>query len=266
MTATATNTQRRSPQRLASLEWVTLAGLLGCALAFLWLDLQAGGFILPLITLILCLAISAGIVALGRRWTPLAGVIMGSGTIIGGFSQPYTAYHLTHPAEWGGFAATLLSLACALVAFAGGLAATIQNYRSVQRHTPRWLALALTGLAGLVIGALIVAAIPPASTTPASAGNEPAVHLGVTTFVPNAIRIPKGAKLRIVEDNSILHILANGAWKGNTPAPEQEPGAPLVENVMVNGNSAEIGPFTTPGVFHIYCTLHPGMDLIVLVE
>jgi len=28
----------------------------------------------------------------------------------------------------------------------------------------------------------------------------------------------------------------------------------------------EIGPFTTTGVFHIYCTLHTGMNLTIVVE
>jgi len=60
--------------------------------------------------------------------------------------------------------------------------------------------------------------------------------------------------------------LQNGTWMNNTPHPAKESGAPSVQQVYVNGNSIKIGPFTTAGTFHIYCTIHPGMDLTVIVQ
>jgi len=39
-----------------------------------------------------------------------------------------------------------------------------------------------------------------------------------------------------------------------------------VSNVALNNNSVTIGPFTAPGTYHIYCTLHPGMTLTILVQ
>jgi plastocyanin len=55
-------------------------------------------------------------------------------------------------------------------------------------------------------------------------------------------------------------------WENNTPHPATEAGAPAVQNVQVNGNSVELGPFNTAGTFHIYCTIHPGMNLTVIVQ
>lgn len=55
-------------------------------------------------------------------------------------------------------------------------------------------------------------------------------------------------------------------WVNNTPHPATEAGAPTLGNIQVNGNSIEIGPFNTAGTYHIYCTVHPGMNLTVIVQ
>ncbi len=258
--------QPRSRLALSALDKLTLLALLGCAIGFAWLDILAGGFIVPLVILTVVMLLGAGVVALSRRWTPLAGVMLGAGTLVAGSFQPYFIYHLTHPNELAAFAPSTLTLVCAIAALGAGLAATLQNYRSSERRAPRWMAPALTALAGLLIGAILVAAIPPANVATASTGGEPTVHVEAASFAPNAVRVPLGQKLKIVADSSIVHILDNGRWKNSTPVPEQEPGAPAIHNLMLSGNTVEIGPFTTPGTFHIYCTVHLGMDLIVLVE
>jgi hypothetical protein len=91
--------------------------------------------------------------------------------------------------------------------------------------------------------------------------------MGPGSFTQSSVIVAKGSKLLIVDDGSFLHILRNGMWvANNTPKPVAEPGAPTVNNVTVNGNSIEIGPFTTAGTYHIYCTVHPGMTLTVLVH
>ena len=69
-----------------------------------------------------------------------------------------------------------------------------------------------------------------------------------------------------MDDVSVTHMLANGSWQHGGPHPADEPGAPKVNNVLVNGNSVEIGPFTTVGTYHIYCTIHPGMNLTIIVQ
>jgi plastocyanin len=35
---------------------------------------------------------------------------------------------------------------------------------------------------------------------------------------------------------------------------------------LTSGGSVEIGPFTTAGTYHIYCTVHQGMNLEIIVQ
>lgn len=134
-----------------------------------------------------------------------------------------------------------------------------------------WFVPLLSGLAGVVVGmclvALIVSAVPQAGAASTSSNGEPTIHMGRDTFVQNVVLVPKGSKLLIVDDSVEQHILQNGEWDANgTPHALVEPGAPILHNVQLAGGSAEIGPFTTAGVYHIYCTIHRGMNLTIVVQ
>jgi plastocyanin len=269
-----TRTGMWSRQPLATLGKLTAGALIGAALAFavllLTILLATGAMVLPLLIVAIALLIVASIVVTGVRWTPLLGTLAGLGTMVGGvFTQQYFVYHLTHPAEGGPFFLSLLICAFAIVAVCAGIGATVQNYRNTERHAPRWLPTPLAALGGFVLGALLVAllvqATPVASST-ASVNGESAVHMGVSNFAQSSVTVPKGSKLMLIDDGSFPHILRNGLWESNTPHPAIEAGAPSVQNVQVNGNSIEIGPFNLAGTFHIYCTIHPGMNLTVIVQ
>jgi len=97
-------------------------------------------------------------------------------------------------------------------------------------------------------------------------GNGPTVHMGPSNFVQPGVTVPKGSMLKLVDDGAYLHILQNGSWVNGTPKTATEPGAPTVNNMQVNGASVEIGPFTTAGTFHIYCTVHQNMNLTIIVQ
>src|SRR6266498_1717316 len=92
------------------------------------------------------------------------------------------------------------------------------------------------------------------------------VHMNETQFVPTSITIRKGDRLTLVNDVAVVHIIANGRWDSNgTPRPDLEPGAPTVQ-VQFNGNDQQsIGPFNTAGTFHLYCTIHNNMNLVVIL-
>jgi plastocyanin len=255
---------------LAGLGKLTIAALLGEALTFLLLMLSVHTFVLPLLIVGLALLVVAGIAATGIHWTPLIGGLAGLGTLFGGlFSQQYFWYHLTHPAEGGPFVVSWLIGLCALASLYTGISATIQNYNRTARQMPRWLSLPFSALGGFVLGLLLVTLLvqaAPATASTSTVNGEPAVHMGVSTFAQATITIPKGSKLLIIDDGSFLHILSNGQWENNSPHPATEAGAPSVQNVQVNGKSIEIGPFATSGTFHIYCTVHPGMNLTIIVQ
>ena len=138
----------------------------------------------------------------------------------------------------------------------------------------RWLAfLALSYLLTLVLlacGAAAPAAPAGSGTaeTATSAASGTEVHMNSAIFVQAEITIQKGQSVRLINDDPLTpHIIANGIWVNGIAKPTKEPNAPEVRNVQINGNAqATIGPFTTAGTFRFYCTIHPGMNLTVIVQ
>jgi plastocyanin len=164
-------------------------------------------------------------------------------------------------------------MAFGLVALVASVGVTLRNYKELGHEygLPRWSGFALSGLAGIVVGAtmvsLIVATIPQTSAVSAGPNGEPTVHMTIDQFTQNVVLVPKGSKLLIVNDSSVEHILQNGTWDADgTPHLAVESGAPTLQNVSITHGSKEIGPFTTAGVYHIYCTLHRGMNLTIVVQ
>jgi plastocyanin len=131
----------------------------------------------------------------------------------------------------------------------------------------------------LALGSILLAACARPGTPEANAGNTPtstsggggcangSVHMSSNNFVQPCVNVAKGSKLTLIDDVQVLHIISNGMWdaSGNAIA-SKEPGAPTVSNVNISGGSADIGPFATAGTFHLYCSVHPGMNLVVNVR
>ena len=255
---------------------VTAVALLGQAIAIAVQMLTTSllhrtfdpGFFIIIIPILLV----AGFVVSRVRWAPALGSGVAFVIATLWLFAPDYQYDLTHP---GGnvidFILLVLILAFGLVAVVAGVRATIQNYRRAAPRPLPWLRPGLSALAGIVVGmivvALIVAANPQAGSATTDTGGEPTVHIGGAHFIQDIVLVPKGSRLRIVNDGSVEHILQNGRWSANgTAQTVAEPGAPAVHNVDIKGGDVEIGPFTTTGVFHIYCTLHTGMNLTIVVE
>jgi plastocyanin len=93
------------------------------------------------------------------------------------------------------------------------------------------------------------------------------VHMSDTNFVQKSITIKKGEDVTLVNDAAVIHIIENGSWNSNGVAePAIESGAPKVE-AQVSGNMSQaVGPFNMVGTFHLYCSVHPGMNLTVIVQ
>ena len=223
------------------------------------------------IALILAAIITAIIVATRWRWSLLLGVLLY--VVMFGLFIPIMPYALSHPNETYMFALNVVLLALAVVGIGAGIGATVQNYRKGEREprAPRWLGVSLGGLTGIVAGmlivSLIVAANPQASAASTNPNGEPVVHMALDHFVQNVVLVPKGSKLLIVDDGSVEHVLQNGRWDTNgTPHAGAEAGAPTLRSVDITGGSREIGPFSIAGVYHIYCTLHQGMNLTIVVQ
>ena len=117
-------------------------------------------------------------------------------------------------------------------------------------------------LFGTITTLLAACAIVDTSNMPVG----PSAHMGASSFIQTSITLHKGDMLNLVDDVSAPHQITNGSWVNGTQKPAKESGAPTV-NVSFNGNdSSAVGPFTTAGTFHLYCTIHLGMNLTVIVQ
>jgi plastocyanin len=222
------------------------------------------------VILVIGFLLVAGLVASGWRWAPLVAVLYGVGIFIGAFvfAPQYTILHLQHPDQVGEFIAVLLGLTGAALAAVTGGFSTWRMLRRAKGNTPFWAPLLAAGGVGLVLGALLAANI--AAANPATSGNAASVavgtvHLGPVNFSSSTAVVARGGMLHLVDDGDYTHIFRNGSWSGNTARPEGEPGAPAVNDAMLSHGSLDIGPYDTAGTFHIYCTVHPGMSLTIIV-
>jgi plastocyanin len=161
----ATHTQGRT--RLSTPRMVMIAGLVGNVVVNTLLQALIVQTLIPPLAIIMALTlVVAGILASRWRWAPHLAILWCVASVIPGLA-PY-AYNLTHPAETGTFIATLLGLALLLITVVAGVAATVAGERQVAAgRAPRWLRGFLIGTATFVLGASLVAAIPPSD---ASAG------------------------------------------------------------------------------------------------
>ncbi len=244
-------------------------GSLGGAIA---LTLSNGSPSRDIVITTVCVSLGAVILATRFRWAPLVSTVLGGYNLYLVFTEPYVIESLANPKGPNGglahFAGDVLVVACAILAFGGSIGAAVQNYHQGCRQAPRWLPSALSLVAGMVIGALFIGVLaqPPVALRTTYTNGVPTVHMGAGNFLQSSVTIPKGSKLLLVDDVSSLHILANGSWQNGVAKAANESGAPRVNNVQVNGNNMEIGPFTTAGTYHIYCVVHQGMNLTIIVQ
>ncbi len=104
------------------------------------------------------------------------------------------------------------------------------------------------------------------STSQGSPSTANEVHMNGQQFIESSVTIHKGSRLTLIDDAAVVHVIQNGAWENGTIRPLQEPGAPKV-NSQFNGNDRQtIGPFLAAGTYHLYCIVHPGMNLTVIVQ
>jgi hypothetical protein len=249
--------------------WLTAGSLVGIGIGFWLLMLMIGVTVVAIAIIAVASLVIAGLLVTGVRWTPALGAVFGAGVWIGGLSsQQYSLYHLTHPQEGGPFIVSVLIYVLALVAIVAGIVATMQNYRSGARHTPRWISAFLGVMAGFVVGATVVSLLVTSGNTLAAQASTElgTVHMGIASFSQPTVTIAKGSMLKLVDDGGFMHIIANGTWNGTTPKSASELGAPVVKDIQVNGGSITIGPFNTAGTFSLYCTVHQGMTLKVIVQ
>ncbi len=107
-----------------------------------------------------------------------------------------------------------------------------------------------------------------ATTTGGGSGNcaNGIVHTLSTAFQESCVNVAKGSNLQVVPAAQSFHNLTNGSWINGSQVPMKESSAPTVNNVQVTSSMVSIGPFTTAGTYHIFCTIHQNMNLTIIVK
>jgi plastocyanin len=265
LSSTRTNAGDRSPFKM-----VVIGALLVVAGASVVGQILAGGVIPPEMVILFGALIGAGAMAIPWRWAVTIPLFLSLLLLIGSLASGFPQYALSHPTERADFAT--LTIQMGMLALAAGVCTVllVQAIRGYADQTPRWTTLAVVGAVGLTLGALLIGLIAQSEGAAGAASNTMGtrtVHLAAVSFAPDIIALHKGDTLTIVDDAPIPHTITNGVWSAdNKPVPGIEPGAPVISDVEVNNNTVKVGPFTTAGVYHLYCTIHPGMALTIIVQ
>jgi len=231
--------------RLTALRKVIIAGLVGNVLVGAVLQALVRTLIPPLVIIMALTLVVAGVCATRWRWAPLLAVLWSIASIIPGL-DPYT-YNLTHPAETPGFIATLVGLALSIITVVAGVAATVSGERqAAEGRAPRWLSSFLIGTATFVLGASLVAAIPPSdATTGVSA--EALAQLPALTAMPNRFdqtelraQVGETVALRLENSDPEQHYFDIDEFDVHVPLPSGKPALALFKP-------------TTPGTYSFYC-------------
>jgi len=261
--------------RLGALGKTTALALFGLGLIYLFqfllVLLVRGVALLPFLIPALLALLGVALLLARVHFAPWLGALVALAPVVTTLTIPLVGSTLLHPSSnLAFFSILIVQFACALIASVSGVAAAIRNAQHGERHRPSWLSSFLAGVTGLVVGMIVLAGIVsanPPSTVASTMNGMPTVHMAGSTFLTNIVLVPKGGSLLLVEDDAVEHIIQNGTWTpSGLPHPQTESGAPIVHALDLKGGSARIGPFPTAGVFHLYCTIHQGMTLTIVVE
>jgi plastocyanin len=122
----------------------------------------------------------------------------------------------------------------------------------------------LAGVIGIALLSVILAACNVVDSSTLASG--PQVQMGGSTFITTKVTLKKGQTLTLVDVSSAHHVIANGTWQNGTQKNVKENGAPTI-NLNFAGSDTHTTPaFTTAGTYLVYCTVHPGMNLTVIVQ
>ena len=241
-------------QPLTALGKLTVAALLGLVLLSIYVQALIFGQVeTALIVYVAVMLSAAGLVAGyplgGWRWTPLLGALL-SGAIVGG-NSPTVIHDLMHPESFQLFVVVVVSVALAVVGLVAGSGAAAQNYGLAQRRTPRWFPGALAGLAGICLGAALVAAIPREA---AGSSISPEMLAGLPTLVaPGGFKFDRSVIQAKTGETLALRLDNTSTTEHSFDIDELN-----VHVAMPRGKSslALVRP-AKPGMYTFYCSL-PG--------
>ncbi len=251
--------RRRAP--LSALTKLTSAALVGIVGALAYVQIRITGEFDPILTTFaVIMLVVAAMITTGWRFMPLIGAVL-SIMVVAGNSGP-VIYDLTHPETFHLFAFMVVAVALALMGTVAGISATVQNYRSQERRTPRIMVPALAALATLCLGAILVGALPREAGTGVSAevlAGLPAMTTPDFRFEQTELRAKVGelVALRLDNPHTAPHSFDVDELNVHVPA------APGAQGLIL------FTP-TTPGTYTYYCAIpghrELGMEGTLIVE
>jgi plastocyanin len=104
--------------------------------------------------------------------------------------------------------------------------------------------------------------LPPFSAS-VHAPQAGAVGMGHEGFSTHVITVHQGQTITFTNDSRFIHIVGPGS-DAHLTVPDKEPVSPRV--MLERNQSYTTGAWRTPGTYNITCTVHPEMNLEVVVE
>gem|GEM_PF-704521 len=241
----------RTNRRPLTLRMLVVGALLGIALVYVFVQAALLGRVeMPLPIFVGVSLLLAGLVGGwplgGWRWAPLLGTAWSLIMLLGSAQRALT--HLAQPASTLQFGTQLVLLGILVTGVVAGIGATVQNYRrpAAEPGLPIWARRGGLLMAGLLIGAIAVAAIPQESGTQVDASTLaqlPIIPLSV--FDDGEIRVRAGelTALRLANPSGAAHSFDVDE---------------LNLHVAMAANSESLALFRadTPGVYTFYCAPH----------
>jgi nitrite reductase (NO-forming) len=260
----------RVAQPIDALRLWTVVSLVGGALALTYLQAMSIGLEPILAGFVVLALIFAVLVVRVRRWTPLLGTLWSLLVVVP--NAPYMVYDLTHPALLDHFVFSIILAALAAVGIVAGIGATVQHELSrrsadppagARLHTPRWFVATLGVLAGLGLGAILVATLATA-TTAAGVSAEALAQLPTLATLPNAFdraelqaRAGETVALRLENADVTAHSFDIDAFDVHTQLP-------------AGGSGFALFRPSAPGTYTYYCGIpghrEAGMQGTLVVE
>jgi hypothetical protein len=148
---------------------------------FLYALLVTEEFIPPIVIEASLVLLAAGVIATRWRPAPYLGALVVLLTLLDPIFQPHDFYVFTHPAQSNyEFMVLVLLIAFGLVALVTSIGTIIRRYRGPGQEPglPRFTGISLSGLAGIVVGmiilSLVVTVVPQSSVASTSSNGQPA--------------------------------------------------------------------------------------------
>jgi plastocyanin len=264
MDAPITMPAARVRQPVSALGRLTAVGLVGIGLAFVYLQAAMIGMVIPPLAVFAVISVVIAVLNMaGWRWTPLLGALWSGFIVIGNSSN--VVYNLSHPAELQGFVLTIFILAMAAIGLVAGIAAGVQNYRGRSRAAPRALPAGLAALAGMCLGAILVAMVAGSSV---NAGVSPSTLAGLPALTAANFAFDQ-PEMRVKAGETVALRLENTDSEGHSFDIDE-----LDVHAVIPSGQSSLALFkpTAPGTYTYYCTPHydkatgEGMKGTLIVE